>query len=154
MQLCSSLSTHNCVYQLQIGTYQEYCQRLNNKCICHLPLWRFDFLVAQTVKRLPTMWETWVWSLGWEDPLEKEMAIHSSSLAWKIPWMEEPGGLQSMGSQRIGHDWATKLKLQNLSRSEAVVLQYVGDFLLCAETEEACSQASEDFLKLPGRLQL
>ena len=63
-----------------------------------------DFLVAQMVKRLPTMWETWVQSLGREDFLEKEMATHSSILAWKIPWMEEPGGLQFMGSQRVGHD--------------------------------------------------
>ena len=61
-------------------------------------------LVAQTVKRLPAVRETWVQSLGWEDPLEKEMAPHSSTLAWKIPWTEEPGGLQSMGSQRVGHD--------------------------------------------------
>ena len=61
-------------------------------------------LVAQTVKRLPTMWETWVQSLGREDLLEKEMATHSSILAWKIPWMEEPGRLQFMGSQRVGHD--------------------------------------------------
>ena len=69
----------------------------------------------QTVKRLPAMRETWVQSLGWEDPLEKEMATHSSILAWKIPWTEEPGQsmgsqrvipgrLQSMGSQRVGHD--------------------------------------------------
>ena len=56
------------------------------------------------VKPLPAMWETWVQSLGWEDPLEKEMAPHSSTHAWKIPWMEKPGGLQSMGSQRVGHD--------------------------------------------------
>ena len=56
-------------------------------------------LVAQTVKRLSTMWETWVQFLGWEDPLEKEMAIHSSTIAWKIPWTEEPGRLQSMGSK-------------------------------------------------------
>ena len=61
-------------------------------------------LVAQTVKCLPTMRETWVRSLGREDLLEKEMATHSSVLAWKIPWMEEPGRLQSMGSQRVGHD--------------------------------------------------
>ena len=61
-------------------------------------------LVAQTVKRLSTMQETQVQSLGWEDPLEKEMAIHSSTVAWKIPWTEEPGRLQSMGSQRVGHD--------------------------------------------------
>ena len=54
-------------------------------------------LVAQRLKHLPAMWETWVRSLGWEDPLEKEMATHSSILAWKIPWMEEPGRLQSMG---------------------------------------------------------
>ena len=54
------------------------------------------------------MQETWVQFLGWEDALEKEMAIHSSILAWKIPWTEEPGGLQSMGSQRVGHDLATK----------------------------------------------
>ena len=60
--------------------------------------------VAQTVKRMPAMQETWVQSLGREDPLEKEMATHSSILAWKIPWIEEPGGLQSMGSQRVGHD--------------------------------------------------
>ena len=60
-------------------------------------------LVAQTVKRLPAMWETLVRSLGLEDPLEKEMATHSSILAWKIPWME-PGGPQSMGSLRVGHD--------------------------------------------------
>ena len=56
------------------------------------------------VKRLPAMWETWVQSLDWEDPLEKEMATHSSTLAWKIPWMEEPGRLQSMGLQRVRHD--------------------------------------------------
>ena len=66
-------------------------------------------LVAQTVKRLPTMQDTWVRSLGQEDPLEKEKATHSSILAWKIPWTEEPGGLQSMGSQRVGHDCATSL---------------------------------------------
>ena len=61
-------------------------------------------LVAQMINSLPAMWETWVQSLGWEDPLEKEMATHSSTLAWRIPWTEEPGGLQSMGSQRVGHN--------------------------------------------------
>ena len=61
-------------------------------------------LVAQLVKSLPVVRETWVLSLGREDPLEKEMASHSSVLAWRIPWMEEPGGLQSTGSQRVGHD--------------------------------------------------
>ena len=60
--------------------------------------------MAQRVKNLPAMQETWVRFLGWEDPLEKEMATHSSILAWKIPGMEEPGGLQYMGLQRVGHD--------------------------------------------------
>ena len=60
--------------------------------------------MAQMVKRLPAMQETRVRFLNWEDPLEKEMAIHSSTLAWKIPWTQEPDRLQSMGSQRVGHD--------------------------------------------------
>ena len=64
------------------------------------------FLVAQTVKRLSAMQETWVRPLGWGDPLEKEMAAHSSILAWKIPWTVEPGRLPSRGSQRVGHNWA------------------------------------------------
>ena len=66
-------------------------------------------LVAQMVKHLPTMRETWVRSLGREDPLEKETATHSSIHTWKIPWTEEPGQLQSMGSQRVGHDCVTSL---------------------------------------------
>ena len=60
--------------------------------------------MAQLVKNSPAMWETWVRSVGWEDPLEKGKATHSSILAWKISWAEEPGGLHSMGSQRVGHD--------------------------------------------------
>ena len=60
--------------------------------------------MAQTVKKLPVMQETQVRSLGWKDPLEKGMATHSSILAWRIPWTEEPCGLQSMGSHRVGHD--------------------------------------------------
>ena len=79
-------------------------------CVCiflsliswtQLPL-NWVSLVARTVKRLPVTWETWVRSPGWKDSLEKEMATHSSTLAWKIPWMEKPGRLQSMGSQRAG----------------------------------------------------
>ena len=79
------------------------------------------------VKRLPTMWETRVSSLGWEDCLEKEMTNHSSILAWKIPWTEEPGRLQSMGSQRVGHEVAQTVKhlptmqetqVQSLGREE------------------------------------
>ena len=72
--------------------------------LCLFVLFLGTSLVAQTVKRLPTMRETWVQPLGQEDPLEKEMATHSSTLAWKIPWMEESGRLQSMGSPRVGHN--------------------------------------------------
>ena len=64
-------------------------------------------LVAQMVKNLPEMQETWVWSLNWEDSLEKGMATHSSILAWRIPWTKKPGRLQSMGLQRVGYDWAS-----------------------------------------------
>ena len=65
------------------------------------------FLLGSDDKELFTMQQTWVWPLGWEDPLEKGMATCSSMLAWKIPWTEEPARLQSMGSKRVGHDWAT-----------------------------------------------
>ena len=68
-----------------------------------------DLLV--TVKSVPAVLETQVWSLGQEDPMEKETATHSGTLAWKIPWMEEPGRIQSMGLQRVRHDWATSLSL-------------------------------------------
>ena len=67
--------------------------------------------MAETVKRLPAMRETGVRSLGREDLLVKAMAAYSSTLSWKIPWIEEPGGLQSMRWQRVGHDWATSLSL-------------------------------------------
>ena len=79
-------------------------------------------LVAQTVKRLSTMRDTRVWSLGWEDSLEKEMAIHSRTVAWKIPWTEEPGRLQPMESQRVGHDWATSLSRFTFMESRQMVL--------------------------------
>ena len=84
-------------------------------------------LVAQIVKRLPAVRETWVRSLGWEDPLEKEMATHSSTLAWKIPRTVEPCRLQSMGSQRVRHDWATSLHFTLVSVKYLVVqlLSYV-----------------------------
>ena len=94
-------------------------------------------LVAQRVKRLPTMWDTWVQSLGWEDPLEKEMATHSSALAWKISWMEKPGRLQSMGSQRLGHDWVTSLSLLSCSmagRSLFVCFMYSSEYLLISNS--------------------
>ena len=76
-------------------------------------------LVAQVVKNLPTIQVTQVWSLGQEDPMEKETATHSSILAWRIPWMEEPGRLQSMVSQRVGHDWATSLSLYWLPKPKS-----------------------------------
>ena len=93
-------------------------------------------LVAQMAKNLPTVWETWVQFLGREDPLEKRMATHSSILARKMSWIEEPGRLQSMGSQRIGHDWVTNtssLPLHNYSIKEVnwgVIKYYMGGRLL------------------------
>ena len=69
--------------------------------------WCWASLVPQMVKNLPSMQETWVRSLGWEDPLEKGMATHSSLLAWRIPWTQEPGEIQSMGLQRVGHSYVT-----------------------------------------------
>ena len=83
---------------------------LRSNILGSLPLLRSS-LVAQMVKHLPTVQETWVPSLGWEDPLEKETANHSRTLAWKTPWTEEPGRLQSMRSQIVGHNWATSLSL-------------------------------------------
>ena len=74
-------------------------------------IWIWGFLGGSAVKNPPAMqemWETPVWSLGGEDPLEEGMATHYIILAWRIPWTEEPGGLQSMGLQRSGHDWATE----------------------------------------------
>ena len=83
-------------------------------------------LVLLHLKRLPTMQETWIPSLGWEDPLEKEMAAHSSILAWKIPWTEEPGWLLFMGSQRVGHNWATSLSIYlSLSAIRVVSFAYL-----------------------------
>ena len=73
------------------------------------------FLVAQKVKRLPAMQETWVRFLDREDPLKKQMAIHYSTLAWKITWTEKPDRLKSMGLQRVGHDWVTSLLLSTNS---------------------------------------
>ena len=80
-------------------------------------------LVAQMVRNLPAMQETWVWSMGWEDPLEEDMATHSSILAWWIPWTEEPGGLQSMGSQRVGHNWATQHEEERRDGGEGSTLR-------------------------------
>ena len=73
---------------------------MNKEAVVHL----WASLVVQSVKNLPVMWETWVLSFGWKDPLEEGMATHSSIHAWRIPWTEELGGLQSRWSQRVGHD--------------------------------------------------
>ena len=97
-------------------------------------------LVAQTVKHLPTMWDTWIQSLGWEDLLEKEREIHSSILAWKIPWMEEPGGLQSKGSQRVRHDWATSLNYGGGNEDNGDLLQKVPCMPHCTQCPQPCSR--------------
>ena len=94
-------------------------------------------LVAQRLKHLPAMQETWVQSLGQEDPLEKEMATHSSILAWRIPWTEEPGGLQPMGSQRVGHDWATSL-------SHTYFIFYICIYIFSIYKHLACRRSSEN----------
>ena len=89
-----------------------------------------DSLLAQMVKSLPAMRDTWVRSLDQEDPLEKEMATHSSILAWKIPWTEEPGGLQSIGSQRVGHDWATSLSYELVLAHSSTLLLITQQWLI------------------------
>ena len=101
------------MYGLKINDYQFFSLRhVEQKLITALPwIWIWASLVAQTVKPLPAMQETRIWSLVWEDPLEKEMATHSSTLAGKIPWTEETGRLQSMGLQRVRQDWVTSLSL-------------------------------------------
>ena len=90
-----------------VGHYVKWNKLVTKRQIpCHL-----TYDVHRVVNSLPTMQETRVQTLGWEDPLEKAMAPHSRTLAWKIPWTEDPDRLQSMGSQRVGHDWATSLSL-------------------------------------------
>ena len=86
---------------------------------------RKDFPGGSDGKRLSTTWETQVRSLGREDPLEKEMATHSSTIARKIPWMEEPGRLQAMGSQRVGHDWATSLHFFTSLSNYTTIFPYI-----------------------------
>ena len=97
------MSRYTVLYQTRISSTSASLTNFiyNNTTLNWMAL---CFVVAQTVKRLATMRETQVRSLGREDPLEKEMATHSSTLAWKIPRMEEPGRPQSVGSQRVGHD--------------------------------------------------
>ena len=92
-----------CSFSSFFSLWFKHYSRVSLYIVLDLKLMRAS-LVAQRLKRLPAMRETWVRSLGQEDPLEKEMATHPSIRAWRIPWTEEPGGLQSMGSQRVGHD--------------------------------------------------
>ena len=89
--IAHSFSAHSCIYSKILW-------------FVRLPNSSWASLVAQIVKNLPAMQETWVPSLGREDPLKKGLATHSSILAWEIPWTEDPGGLQSLGSQRVRHD--------------------------------------------------
>ena len=108
---CTSLASE-LWRSIQEGAYlnPEDLQPLDLSMIPQL-LMRRASLVAQWVKSLPAVWENWVRSLAWEDPLEKEMATHSSIVAWRSPWTEEPGGLQSTGSQIVRHDWVTNVWL-------------------------------------------
>ena len=114
-------------------------------------------LVAQRVKRLPAMRETRIWSLGWEDALEKEMAAHSSILAWRIPWMEEPGRLQSMGLQRVGHNRATSLSFFLFLFTECFLFGCAGSSLrrvcwlsLVATRGLSCPSARGTLFPCPG----
>ena len=99
-------------------------------------------LVAQMVKNLPAMWEIRGQSLGWEDLLEKGMATHSSILAWRSPWTEEPDRLQSMGSQKVGHDWATNTHTQSCYRSVTKLCPS-----LCDPMDSSSSIISQSLLK-------
>ena len=91
------------VWRATVHGVTKSWRRLSDFMCCLLPSGK-AFLVAQMVKNLPAMGDTWVQSLGWEDPLEKGMAMYSSILAWRIPWTEGSGGLQSIESQRVGRD--------------------------------------------------
>ena len=102
-----------------------------------------SYWVAQKVKCLPAMRETWVWSLGREDPLKKEKATHSSILAWKIPWTEKPGRLQSMGLQRVRHDWATSV---SLVKANPMLTPPFHGRRGKTSSQVVCTQGREDFV--------
>ena len=98
----------------------------------------------QRVKRLPAMQDTWVWSLGWEDPLEREKATHSSTLTWKTPWTEKPGRLQSIGLQSVRHDWETSLSLLCLGTlDQTIKLIYISEyfFYVCSLLKSTVTSA-------------
>ena len=98
-------------------------------------------LVVQTIKNPHAMRETWVQSPGWEDPMEKWKATHSSILAWRIPWTEEPGRLQPMGSQRVGHNWATSLLLDAMTNSTDISLSKLQEMVNNREAWHAAVHA-------------
>ena len=98
--LAGRFFTTNATWEAQ----NSHAELTNKNANYRIPFLERTSHVAQSVKHLPTMQETWVQFLGWEVPLEKEMATHSSILAWRIPWTETPRGLQSMGSQKLGHN--------------------------------------------------
>ena len=121
------------IYIYNISSCIEYSNSVT--LVMCLPI--IDFPVAQMVKHLPTMWENRVRSLGSEDPLEKEMTTRSSILAWKIPWMEEPGRLQSMGSQRVAHDFTFTLN---------IIPTYHKNFVLSDFTSSSNTSSSNRYL--------
>ena len=106
---------HRALYCTQPKYLLRSTNLSTNGCLCIAKIALWIFPVAQTVKNLPARKETWVWSLGQKDPLEKGMATHSSILAWRIPWTEEPGGPQSMGSQRVRHDRVTNIHTHKIA---------------------------------------
>ena len=96
------------------------------------PLWLYHSLNFSRSKESAAMWEIWVWSLGWEDPLEVSLATHSSILAWRIPWMEETGGIQPMELRRVRHDWMTERTHSQTSWKQRHKLLLAQDFFLPA----------------------
>ena len=96
-------------------------------------------MAAQMVKNLPAMQETWIQSLGWEDPQGNGMATHSSILSWGIPWTEEPGGLQSIGLQRVGHDWVTNTNFYTLRLNMLTCMKCI--YRECSENRSAMSDS-------------
>ena len=149
---CSSLPYVSITYKIKIKAFLtnvlfsinllKYNQLEGQMCDL-FALYYWTSLVAQMVKHLSTVWETRVRSLGREDPLEKEMAIHSSTIAWKIPWTEEPGRLQPMGSQRVWHDWATLLYLY-------LTLQWIRDNPNVSIRNLKCFEVTKTFLRGRG----
>ena len=130
--LCICYFSPHSLISFLVTSISKMLDRTEPTCDCFLHS-VYLYQVAQMVKGLPTMWEPGVQSLGREDLLEKEMATHSSILAWKIPWTEEPGRLQSMGSERVRHDWVTSLSLwlyPALSSSPAINAFYFGVVML------------------------